>query len=97
MAAHPELLSDAECVRHMDQPGVRVVLSVPKGPAWTRIWTWREFFSGLVPTWIYAHNGPPWMKLSEFDGPEDPMLPMEFHGHVEQEDLEEAHAMLWPK
>ena len=81
------LLSDADVLAQADRPGIVLVLSVPHGPAWRRVWTWREFWSGLCPKWIYAHNGPWWMDHPEVDAPEDPLEPIEFRGHVSRQNL----------
>lgn len=91
-----ELLSDEECLRQADMPGIVVIFSVPNGPAWRRQWTWREFWSGVVPKWVYSHNGPWWLDHPEVDAPEDPLLPIEFRGHVSKENLWLAREQLWP-
>jgi hypothetical protein len=85
-----ELLSDADVLAQADRTGIVLVLNVPHGPAWRRAWTWREFWSGFCPSWVYARNGPYWLKFPEIDAPEDPLSPIEFRGMVEEHYLDLA-------
>lgn len=72
---------------YLDRPGVRIVFSLPEGPALTRWWTWREVFDGHAPDWLFLGDPPWWLAGKGTEDPPgirwaDPLLPIEFHGRV---------------
>lgn len=60
--------------------GLRIVLAMPKGPALTDEWTWKEVMNAQSPQWI--HFGPPsWLLEPEMIW-RDPRLPITVRGNV---------------
>jgi hypothetical protein len=80
-------------VELLDQPGIRVVFSMPAGPALVRIWSWREAFTGQVPDWVFA--GPPPITREPEMVWHDPRGPVEFRGMVPVGLEEQARELLF--
>lgn len=60
--------------------GLRIVLSMPAGPALTDEWTWQEVMNAESPQWI--HHGPPsWLMEPEMFW-RDPRQPITVRGHI---------------
>lgn len=82
-------MQDEDLLKHMDQPGVRIVFAMPIGPAIMREWTWRQVFNGEAPYWIFESSPPYWLDDGETEW-HHPLDPIEYRGRIKANAVERA-------